>query len=771
MLNDRLEFALQCLKLGINVIPLKPREKVPAIASTKPYFERMATEDEIRAWFTNTDNNIGLIMGKISSAFAYDVDGDSAKEYLKNTVMPKLSDETFRDFANTAIAQTGSGGMHFIFRYDPADYPNGISSGSLWIGKGGHEEIVRKGNGNYIVGLYSTHPNGNVYQLLTTSGQFLPLLLTKKQIDEIERTIKQSKQNVALDTTTIVDNTTTSNKDIKEPEPYPLDTAKMQELAKVISDSGIYRDGNRDRTIFHIAGCLRHAGVPVDNAKTVVTLIANMHNDNELPSRLRAVEQTYSKQINEVTGRKAFTEFLEMSLNGNIKEVFFFMAKVYKILGRKKASDAADEDVPSWLQITDRLLDKYTFKTTADTETIYRYDADSGIYVRDGERFIKEMAESYNPKIETSEVNAIIDKIKRRTFFDRSLFDRDTDHIVVKNGVLNLFTGELKPFGPEYLMTSRIPVMYDPNARCPKIIAFLKDVQDRDGILTIVKMLGYCLYKTAKYEKAFMFIGKGNNGKSVIIKLIEALLGHDNCSNISLQALETERFAPANLYGKMVNVFADLKSDRLKTTGIFKSIVSGDTITAEEKFKGHFKFRPFCKLIFSANRIPESDDKTYAFYRRWNILTFKRIFSGDEIDRNLIDKLTTEQELSGLLNLAIVGLRKLQKEQGFDDESVEKIKQLYETNSNSVIAFVNSNVCSVDLSKPDHDTKTTILYQAYEQYCHTQNQRPLDVYAFGGILAELGIVKKKKMVKGERDYYYLGVKLNVETYTKNQVTA
>jgi len=94
------------------------------------------------------------------------------------------------------------------------------------------------------------------------------------------------------------------------------------------------------------------------------------------------------------------------------------------------------------------------------------------------------------------------------------------------------------------------------------------------------------------------------------------LLGHNNCSHRSLQDLHENRFAKAYLYGKLTNTFADLKSIKLSETGNFKMLTSGDDISAEEKFTRPFSFKNHAKLWFSANEIPESDDKSDAYYRR-----------------------------------------------------------------------------------------------------------------------------------------------------------
>jgi phage/plasmid-associated DNA primase len=185
--------------------------------------------------------------------------------------------------------------------------------------------------------------------------------------------------------------------------------------------------------------------------------------------------------------------------------------------------------------------------------------------------------------------------------------------------------------------------------------------------------------------------------------------------------------------------------------------MSGDSIRAQNKFKNPFSFRNYAKLIFSANKIPESDDQTYAYYRRWLILEFGKIFDEDK-DTKLVDKLTRREELSGLLNLAMIALRKLRNDNGFKDISVEKIRKTYEEKSNIVKAFIDSR-CHVKIEEPEYYTLTTDVYAAYCNFCKEKHERPLDMKVFGKKLAELGVDKARIKYSGEREYCYIGIKL------------
>jgi P4 family phage/plasmid primase-like protien len=312
-----------------------------------------------------------------------------------------------------------------------------------------------------------------------------------------------------------------------------------------------------------------------------------------------------------------------------------------------------------------------------------------------------------------------------------------------------------------------LPIRYDPSAKCPKILRFLGQVLHPQDVFTAMQLFGYILLKSSKFEKAFMLYGSGNNGKSVFIKLIESFVGKHNASHVSLQDLDGDRFASADLYGKLVNVFADLKATKLSSTGNFKTLVSGDSVRAQHKYGQPFSFRNHAKLIFSANRIPDSDDTSHAYYKRWLILAFEVTFTEGNKDTGLIHKLTTRDELSGFLNLALVGLRQLEKEGGFRDIAVEDVKRDYERKSNIVKAFLEDK-CVMDLQAPDYITPSAKVYEEYQEYCRQRKERPLDANVLGMKLKEARIEKERYRIGGTREYYYVGIKLLSEIRGQNK---
>ena len=178
--------------------------------------------------------------------------------------------------------------------------------------------------------------------------------------------------------------------------------------------------------------------------------------------------------------------------------------------------------------------------------------------------------------------------------------------INVRNGLYNVLDGSFKPHTPEYYSTVQVGATYDPTAKCPQFMKFLKGIVPGEEIPLLQEIFGYFLIPVNKAQKSFVFVGAANAGKSTLLSIVqEILLGSDNVSNIPWQSL-SDRFKTAELFGKLANIFADLPSKSIDDNGMFKALTGEDYITAERKNKDPFSFRPYARLLFSCNEIPRT---------------------------------------------------------------------------------------------------------------------------------------------------------------------
>jgi len=499
------------------------------------------------------------------------------------------------------------------------------------------------------------------------------------------------------------------------------------EVGRTGGKKRVFFDGYK----FYLEGDEQYTFVEVD--------YKNIHELRDLEITVKNKE--LRKQVEEALsdlGSRLFKSFEEAKTKGAIE-----LALIQK--ERKKARYMTAEF----------LMKKYNFCTLKDTERILYYDR--GVYRKGGEQLIKQkVAEIWGDHATAHDINEIINIIQWSTYTDRSEFDNMK--IALENCVLDLETFQVLNHSPEIKTIIKIPVYYDPDAKCPAIDKFLHEVLYPEDVPTIYELIGYCLYPRYHIHKAFMFVGDGSNGKSTLIELIKTFLGRENVVSIPLQKLEYDRFSLAQLYGKLANLYADLPDIALKSTGVFKMLTGGDPLSADVKFSREFiNFTNTAKLIFSANKIPKTYDDTDAFFRRWVILNFPNKFEGDKRDENILQKLTTKEELSGLLNKAIEGLKRLLSRGDFTTtRSTEEWREAYIRMSDPVGAFVMDMVEEDPLGTVTKDD----LYNAFVEYCKLVR---LPIKAKNVFSAELSkhvrVERTRLSVKGVRKQAFRGIRL------------
>ncbi len=230
--------------------------------------------------------------------------------------------------------------------------------------------------------------------------------------------------------------------------------------------------------------------------------------------------------------------------------------------------------------------------------------------------------------------------------------------------VVNTLSGELEltatgwaiqPHRREHYRTTLIPVRYDPAAQAPRFVQFLYDVfrddPDRDAkIVCVLELLGYSLMAHAKHEKFVLLIGNGANGKSVLLRVVEALVGRENVAAVKPSQFDN-KWQRAHLHMKLANIVSELPEGKMIADDELKAIVSGEISTVEMKNRDPFDMRAFSTCWFGTNHMPHTRDFSDGLYRRAVILPFNRQFAEHEQDEHLADKLIAE--LPGVLNLAL----------------------------------------------------------------------------------------------------------------------
>lgn len=284
----------------------------------------------------------------------------------------------------------------------------------------------------------------------------------------------------------------------------------------------------------------------------------------------------------------------------------------------------------------------------------------------------------------------------------------------LSNGMLDLDTFELVEHDKEYYSSVRIDIPYTPNATCNRFRLYMKQITCNDEKLEMVlqEILGYSLTSETRAEKAFIFYGRGSNGKSVFAKIITMLVGRPNVSNIPLREFGV-KFGMETIVNKTVNIATETELDDLKlNTENFKSVTSGDSLHVQRKHKTGLDIEPMVKLVFLTNNLPRVNDTTKGFLRKILIVPFNAEFTHDSensdnrLDNRLMEQLETEKE--GILLYALEGLKRLKKN-GFkftESEVINDEIKEYEMEINPTIEFFEDNI---EISNGDSIHRPDIL--------------------------------------------------------------
>lgn len=647
----------------------------------------------------NNKGNYGVMGGGKNNLIIIDFDNEKLQEIICKKLPP------------TFTIKTGSGKLHKYFFSD--------KSQSFKIFDEEMNTLADiQGEGKQVVGAESIHPNGNKYEVVENyTINFLPYAEIQALLLPHDK--KPTKQKIQCE----------KPKGILTDD--FLDTLKSYiSVEDVLSSFGIDTSKNPTECPFHSSKGGKCLGFNketahcfhCDNAWNIFSLVKDIKKC-DFKEALNYLANLAGLQDELEKSKRKYLECLkesEESKKQKIKNEF-----LYYISGKVKKWSEATEILVDYVK--DNL---YLFTTKEDirSETwVYK----EGIYTPQGKSEVKILLRNLLGEWFSQYIfNLVINKIEVDTFIDSQIFFSTNykEEVPVENGILNILTRELKPFTHEKIFFHKLPINYSPTSKCPKIEIFLKEIlKEEEDINVFYEIGGFCLLNEYTFEKAFMFVGGGRNGKDKSLELIKRTLGVENCSSIPLASLQPENFVISELFQKKANLAGEISGQDLKDTSLFKALTGRSLISAKRKFLHNIVFVNYAKFIFACNELPMVYDLTRGFWDRWVLLEFPFAFvSHSEYnkaedksnlklrDENIIEKISQPEELSGLLNKFLDGLSNLILTKEFSQtKGAAEIKELWIRKSNSFIAFC------MDKIEEDWEFKISKkeLRKKYSQYC------------------------------------------------------
>lgn len=440
-------------------------------------------------------------------------------------------------------------------------------------------------------------------------------------------------------------------------------------------------------------------------------------------------EKRYSH--NDIGMSELFADMFKSQLryNTTAKQWYYFNGKVWKedsgaMLARQKMKE-----------LSKTLLAYITYIKDEDTKEKYS-------------KYIKTLG-NYNTR------KKILEDSQSKMFISQTDFDKNKDLFNCQNGTLNLKTFEFKEHNPNDLLSKISNVVYNKYAKSPQFKKFMNDVMlhNKNKIDFLQKILGYTLTAETLLEKCFILYGKTTrNGKGTLMDTILYMLGDYGMTavpeTLALKKWKDSSRASsdiARLNGcRFVNI-SEPSQQMVVDSALLKTLTGRDKITARFLNQNEFEFYPMFKLFINTNHLPIIDDDTVFKSGRINVITFDKHFDEDEQDQTLKDKLKAENEISGIFNWCLEGLKNFREEGLTTPKEIEIATAEYEKENNKIDKFFKQEL--VKNSKKNVAFKN--VYDRYCEWCDKNNLPSLSKSDFMQYLKDKKIWSKQGTVNGK----------------------
>lgn len=325
----------------------------------------------------------------------------------------------------------------------------------------------------------------------------------------------------------------------------------------------------------------------------------------------------------------------------------------------------------------------------------------------------------------TSAIKAALERAAKHESIEvlAAQLDQKTMVLNCANGTVDLELGTMRPHDRADLLTIVLETEFDPDAECPLWIKSLYRwlSNDPEYARYVWKAFGYTLTGSTKEECLFFPYGKGRNGKSTALKVIQRILGGyavtapNNLLNAGIDGVKPHD--TATLQGCRMAVAPEVDGSKHFVAADLKRLASRDKLSAKRLYEQPYNFFPTHKLWLTGNDLPTVRNDDEGTWRRMRILPFTERITDAELDQDLDEKLFAEAK--GILAWLVRGCLKWQEEGLVSPKKVLEATGEYRARMDLLGAFID-DVSEVDLGGK---IATGDLYKVYKQWCQYGGQK------------------------------------------------
>ena len=443
---------------------------------------------------------------------------------------------------------------------------------------------------------------------------------------------------------------------------------------------------------------------------------------------------------------------------------------------RKALIEAADEETRK------RIAEVTTYLRKDQSAKVRELQADSKI----GAAIMKAGAtiaalSAWSKKCEMSgTISAAVSLLRSMITIDVDL-DRDRMLINCQNGTIDVRTGLLRPHDPKDYITRCAPVNYNPDARCDRFELFMSEIMagDEERVSFLKRWFGYAMTGDVREQKILLHIGKGSNGKSTLIELLESIYGsyaHTGAEGLlTVSAGDRHPTEIADLAGRRLVTVHETESGAVLREGLLKQATGGDRLTGRFLFKDFFEFAPTHKLQLLTNHTPVVRGQDHAIWRRLLLVKYNVIYGTDEeieagkaqLPQDTALPITLRGESEGIFAWIVAGAREWLEQGLKPPKSVLDESEAYRAEQDRVAEFVRER-CIVGKDEWTDYNGPLGIYPQYTRWCKDSGYHALGIKGFTNELCRVvrgaETVERKQTVNGVRKTVRgtFGVRVNMD---------
>lgn len=645
-----------------------------------PHGLKDATTDGavIRDWWTRYPHaHLAMLTGAASGRDALDVDGDEGRASLA------ALEKQHGPLPTTQEALTGGGGRHVFFAHRP-----GLRNAVKFL-----PGLDIRTDGGYVLVEPSGHVSGGTYRWEAAHHpDDTPLAPWPHWLFDLATTARE-----------------------KEPPAGP------------VASGGKFAQGTRNAALTSLAGTMRRRGMGRESI--LAALLAENAARCDPP-----MAEAEVAGIAESVMRYAAADDVTRARKGKAPKQFHRGDHVE--IGKALL----------------RLLGHPDTLLVYDESEVSEYGPGPGLWARIEESTLEVLTQEFaglprGKKVLTLKHSDVTGAVKcaRARIARREFFANAPPGSAFANGFLAIrpdATIEMEPHGPEHRARSAHPFAFDEQAECPRFLQFLEEVfrDDEDKAqkrLCLEEAGGAALCGLGpRYGKAFMLPGEGANGKSTYMEIVEGVMPPGTTAAVAPQSW-TREYHVALLSDKLLNVVAEIPEARLVDSETFKTLVTGEPVTARPIYRPPFTMRSRALHIFAGNRLPQVADLTHGFWRRVMVVAFNRVFAEHEQVPGLARQILAA-ETPGIVALLVRGARRLVAQKGYTVPSSSLLaKERWKGSADSAVHFVAARTAPAQAGGAW--TLSSVLHREYQVWAPRAGYAILPQEEFGKRITAMGV--------------------------------